>query len=1074
MPDSISGLISGMDTASIIEGQLAIERRPIQKIETKVLQAEAEQEAYRSVNSLLLEFKAQVDILGKLSSYNGKLGSSSNEDLLSVTALDSAQVGTYNFRTVRTSQTHQMMSGGFTDLDDTLGAGEIRVDAAGASLLQSTKLASLNGDNGINRGSIKLTDRAGMMATVDLSTAETVDEVIEMINLSGVDISAAVGADGKSLELTDYSGGAGNLTVEEVGAGSAAEDLGIYTGGAGIAASTLSGQDIFSLQGSTAVTSLRDGRGIDDGSLGSIRITDNDGAPVDYDIDLSKATTLQDIIDAVDADTGGVFSASISGDGRSLVISSGTVSEFAITNDAADAHDQTATDLGIATASSGGTGSVTGSMLIGGMNTVMVDSLSGAGGAGIDLSTFDITDRDGNTTTIDLTGAVTLQNIIDTINTTAAAAIPPVRVEAGLNKAGNGIEIKDLTGGAGNLIIQNSGGSTTATDLGIETAVAGVATDELKGADLDRKYISRATRLEDLNGGQGIDFGSIRLIDGNGNSAVGDLTGLETVGEVMIAINSAGLNISARINDTGDGILLENTLGTGQIKVEEVEGGNTAEDLGLLGTAPVGGSLDGSFEKVVTIGANDTLRDVALKLGISGLDLSASVLDDGSGVKPYHLSLTSSLSGAAGMMVIDTDIAGLDFTETSKAQDALLLYGSGAGSMLMANDSNTFASAIPGMQLTINSADVGKTVTVNVERDTQKIVDAASEMTTKYNNVAELVSVLTRWDVEEEAGGLLFGDSRLTSMMNELSSMVNTQANTGNKAYSLWYDIGIKFNYNSEKKLALLEVDDSTLREALEQDFEAVTDLMAGNTDTATKGMNASISVDNTAGGGTDVENLINGNTLSSEFGVTNGYEATYALDDAVNNPDGKDVFTINLESDKPVYQIVLNHIDSVDMPASDYAISDFLVEYFDKATESWTEARRFTGNRAAVNYLTLPDGTQTDQLRVTVTGTNAPDKKARLMEITAYEQAGVASQMREGLGSLSNAIDGLFVTANQEYNDKIKNYQSTIEDMEERITMKEVSMLREWSAMESALAQITQQGDFFMTQMNAINNKGK
>ena len=56
----------------------------------------------------------------------------------------------------------------------------------------------------------------------------------------------------------------------------------------------------------------------------------------------------------------------------------------------------------------------------------------------------------------------------------------------------------------------------------------------------------------------------------------------ETVADVIDAINATNIDVEARLNDAGTGILLFETVdGSGTLKVEELAGGTTAADLGL-------------------------------------------------------------------------------------------------------------------------------------------------------------------------------------------------------------------------------------------------------------------------------------------------------------------------------------------------------------------------------------------------------------------------------------------------------------------------------------------------------------
>ncbi len=1284
---SIGGLISGFDTASIIEQLMAIERRPVKMMEADKVELEGKQEAWRSINRMLLDFKGQVDVLGKVGTYNQKTAASSNESLLAATADDSAPTGSYTFRTIQAAQSHQVLSGGFDSDNSPVGAGEISIDLAGASLKTHTKIESLNGGAGAFRGAFRITDRSGASAIFDISGAETLDEVIDAINDNdAIDVTAAINSTGTGIDLTDNTGAvASNFTVASLNGGSTAEDLGIADSVAGAA---ISGGDVYRLAGTTALSSLRDGRGIDDGTLGSIRITDTVTSKT-YTVDLSQARNLQQVADAVEEDSDGDFSLTFGAKGLTLTNNLGNA--FTVEDDTADDTDTTATDLGIAGSSAGA--SLTGSNILGGIDTVLVDSLTGAdggawsfgqmdvtdragnimtvdmstgtslqdavdeinnqagikvvqvtasinddgngiviedtsgatasnliiadsgtstgasdlnltvdaaietvnGGAakrfGIDLGQIDIQDREGDSVLVDLSGAETLQEILDTINTAAAGA--GVDVTVGLNDAGNGLLLTDNTGATGNLMVGNVAGSQTATTLGLEV---NAAVSEVDGGDLDRKYVSRSTKLEDLNAGAGVYLGKLRITDGNGLTAEGDISQIETVGEVVSAINASGLAVEARVNTTGDGIMLINTARTGALKVEEL-GGTAAEDLGLLGSASDGATLYGSQEKTITIDDNDSLRDIVYKIGMSGAPVSTNILDDGSEVNSKHLTISSRNSGAQGMLVIDSSIAGLDFADMTKAQDALLLYGASGGGVapvLLSSESNTFTGAVPGLSLDLKDVDPNRNVTITVDQDTESIGTAVNDMVTKYNEMNELIHVLTAWDSEEEMGGLLFGDSNLHGLMNSLSDMLMETVEGVSGGITQWYDLGVEFAYDEETQQGYLDFDAAKLETQLSTNFEGVKALMTKTTDMARGDRNASAAASRPAGavnkpletfdegnGGvpgannfaddadkwfihnsqlgantdasgniyiqaqvnaandwnllaykdaamtelvaaaynvnyneaaeddgsatfnlfeendsglgvtvaiddslvdgdtvtisnlddqvTSIQNIINGNSSSSDLGPDNGYVGAKDL-----NETGEETITINLDQPRPIYQLILHHPDSEDMPADEYALRRFTVEYFDTYSKTWKEAQNYEANRSSINYISLPDNVMTDQIRIVAQETNAADGRVRLIEVEALESEGAASQMRTRLKSLTNNNDGLFASVSGTIEEQIKDIDNRIEKMEGRLESKELNLMREFSAMEQALAQMQSQSDFFNQQMSSFNNNDR
>jgi flagellar hook-associated protein 2 len=95
---------------------------------------------------------------------------------------------------------------------------------------------------------------------------------------------------------------------------------------------------------------------------------------------------------------------------------------------------------------------------------------------------------------------------------------------------------------------------------------------------------------------------------------------------VIDAINALPTAIRARINDTGDGIALEDTAhGADTLRVAEVGSGTTAKDLKLLTaakTVTIAGQptqvIDGTTTVTATLDTDDTLEDLVSKLNDAG------------------------------------------------------------------------------------------------------------------------------------------------------------------------------------------------------------------------------------------------------------------------------------------------------------------------------------------------------------------------------------------------------------------------------------------------------------------------
>ena len=579
----------------------------------------------------------------------------------------------------------------FVLTDTTGGSGLFRVDGAGPNGDDAAEDLGLLEEDGVAANTITGTT---ILNSIDTPQVQTIQDVIDRINnaedtndvANGGDIVASIGADGKSLVITDNSGGGQNLLIRsgpglnpwEGGTGGAAADLGIATIESGSVPAIHQGSQIIGGLNSILINNINGGDGIDDvpGLSGTLTVdtplsvlfngagisTNGDANSPDirirdrlnntFDIELDGLTTVQDLIDTIDSETGGNVTLGINGQALEATHNPGGVLNFQIS----DINGSTAAaDLGI----------VADYSLLDG------DVVTGVDTQPSDSSVLIVNNRDGVQTSIDLTGVVTLDDVLDAINTSGAG------VTATLNSNGTGLQITDTTGGSQNLQIFGGG----AAALGID---ADVASDDVTGTNLQRRYVDEATLLSELNYGRGIGLGSFRITDGFGETATITINDtIKTVDKLLQTINAQGLAITARINDNGDGIIIEEDLSAAtsdpfvKIKVETVNGG-VASALGILGEAEsvVGGFIDGSYEKVVDLDTNDDLNEVVSKINDSGFPVSAAIINTGSGTTPYRISFSSEIGGLAGDLIIDTGGVDLGLTTLVKAQDAKVFFGS--------------------------------------------------------------------------------------------------------------------------------------------------------------------------------------------------------------------------------------------------------------------------------------------------------------------------------------------------------------------------------------------------------------
>lgn len=817
---SSSGLVSGIDTQSIITQLLAIESRPKIFAQQRIVTLQTQQAAYLDINSQLLGLRTAASTLRSTRVFDTAKATSSNASVLTANASTSASPGAFNFIVNRLVTSDQLISRGFTDRDVS-GAGltSLSVEIGGGTLSSETRLSALNGGAGVARGKILVTDRSGDSAEIDLSTSVSIEEVLERINsASGVSVSARV--DGDRLVVEDTSGGAGSLRIANVFGSSTATSLGI----AGVSASgTITGTNINALSGNSALSSLNDGTGVGIRSsvTSDFRITARDGTNYNVrigevldsegEITRTAASTLQDVIDRIAEDTSGAVTAAIAADGVSLELTDNTGGGGTLTVAESDADRTTARDLGLLGSSS--TNTLSGRRLIAGINSTLVSSLNG--GAGITGTTLSLTTRSGATTDIAIDADGSIADVIAAINNAGAG------VTATLNNSGNGINITDNTAGVGTFTIAGDAAASFNLDGAFNDGVAVTG-------NLQTRWVGNGTLLSSLNSGTGVGTGRFRIVDSNGAIAQISVTSeTRTIDDLIAAINSRPLTAKARINDTGDGIVIEDTSGGAQaIRVEEVDG-SVARKLNILGTAggtgPGENSLDGTFEKTIEFNPTDTLNDIVSKINAEAPGFSASIVNDGGGSNPFRISITSSFSGSVGRLSISTEGADLGLSALTRGRDAVVFFGSTnpAQAIALTSSTNSLSNVITGVTVTLTGTS-STPVELIVSRDVEAMETKIKEFVDSFNTVIATLNKYDRFDQETNTRGALLGDAAVAQIRAGLFSAIQgTPLNVEGNLQRLSL-AGVKVGNGAK-----LEFDAQKFREAFDQNPQAVEDLFA-------------------------------------------------------------------------------------------------------------------------------------------------------------------------------------------------------------------------------------------------------
>lgn len=982
------GLVSGINRAQIIDQLMALEARPKDQLQARVDTTNQRRLAYTDLVTRLTSLRLMASTLRKTSTFTRAATTSSNENVLTATSSTGAAQGAYSFQVARLVTTQQSISTGFADPDSAkVGAGTITIEMGGGELTSSATLDQLNGGSGVRRGMFRITDRSGQSALIDTSASVTLDDVARKINTSlGVSVRAEISGD--RLTLTDLTGQtASNLIVQDVGGGYAASDLGIV---ANVADNTITGTNVNYIGRGTSLNQLNDGLGVRTATSGAdLRITASDAGT--FDVTVRGLSTIGQVIDAIHTAAGGDVTAEVGADGKSLKLTDNTGGGGAFTVTALNSSNAAA-DLGIEATGAGGV--IAGRSLIAKLGTVLLSSLQG--GSGVPSGSISITDRAGGSATIDLSSATTVQDVLDLINAEAAVA-----VTASLKPSGNGILLTDTSGGGGSLSVADS---ATAQALGLVGSSSGTT---LAGENVQRQWIGHNTALASYNGGKGVSPGKFRITDSGGRSATIDLTGgaQQTLGEVIGLINASGVRVTASINANGDGLLLTDTAGgANKLTVADVEG-SAARDLNIRGTATAA-TIDGTFEKTLTIEATDTLEDVQTKINELSFGVSATIVNDGSVLLPYRLSLTARQGGRAGRVVLDAGQTSLGLRTLVESQDAAVFMGGGSDQPLLITSSrNQLADVIRGVTIDLHGVSESP-VTLSVTPSADNVVTELEKFTESFNALIDKLRELTRYDSQTQTRGLLLGDATAQEIESQAYAMLQSVVE-GAGRYRVLADVGLRVGQDSK-----LEFDADKFRSAWATDSTAVQRLF-----TATVGATSEtkLSATNSSRGVRDGRIRITNSAGASAIVQVRGTMTVGALLSAINSA-------------------------GISVTAS-LADSGTGVVLTDSA-----------GGTSRLTVTDLDGAAATDLgIRKTATGTTITGTFGLLAQ-------GAAGVIESRITRLIDPVSGVITRENKTLDQRVQQFQDRIEQMDKVLAAKRARLERQFASLETVLANLQNQ----------------
>jgi flagellar hook-associated protein 2 len=337
---------------------------------------------------------------------------------------------------------------------------------------------------------------------------------------------------------------------------------------------------------------------------------------------------------------------------------------------------------------------------------------------------------------------------------------------------------------------------------------ASVVTETVDSVTYYRLQIEGIHASDPFDDDQNI-FQTLGLIQGG----VGDILGVK--GTAAMTTGGAAVTASTKLVDI-DGYL------------DWIPG----DKIDFTGKNTANGDVSASFAITATSTVQELLDAIENAYGdviatVTG-DGRIQIADNAQTTGSSHLNVAFAESVANGTLDFGTfgAAATLRKREIVAGENAVLVVDG----VTVTKTENTIDDVIAGVTLNLLKEDAGTTVTLNIDRDIDAVMEKINAMVTGYNEVSSYISAQQSYDMDtQEKGGVLFGDGTLSSIKSELqSTLIQTVWGVSSQFSSLGL-IGINVDNSGA-----LSIDSDKLKGYLRTNFNDVRSLFASGGMTST------------------------------------------------------------------------------------------------------------------------------------------------------------------------------------------------------------------------------------------------
>lgn len=222
----------------------------------------------------------------------------------------------------------------------------------------------------------------------------------------------------------------------------------------------------------------------------------------------------------------------------------------------------------------------------------------------------------------------------------------------------------------------------------------------------------------------------------------------------------------------------------------------------------------------ITADGTETLSDVANAINSDSLGVTASVITDASGAR---LAIVANSSGsAANFTVASAGSTDYGFTQAATGVNASLTVDG----ISISSATNTVTGVIPGVTLSLLSANPGVDVSLGITPNTSQVQSALQQFVTDYNQLVSDLGAQFTFSSSTGSEGVLASDSTVRNLQNQVLAALDytyTPA-SGTTTVSNLTSLGISVDDNGQ-----LSLDTSTLDSALQSNFADVQNFFQGS-----------------------------------------------------------------------------------------------------------------------------------------------------------------------------------------------------------------------------------------------------